>query len=110
MSDGTLGHSIGTAMPNTGSAWNGTVFSFPSRAAVIIARVYFNFIRFPMPYGPPVQPVLIIHTFTLCSCILSPSILAYLPGCSGRKGAPKQALNVGLGSVTPASVPATFAV
>jgi len=31
-------------------------------------------------------------------------------GCSGRNGAPKQAENVVCGSVTPRSVPATFAV
>ena len=33
-------------------------------AALIIFRVYFSSILCPMPYGPPVQPVLISHTFT----------------------------------------------
>src|SRR4051812_48396528 len=37
-------------------------------------------------------------------------MLAYRPGASGRNGAPKQVLNVAFGSVTPFSVPATFAV
>ena len=50
------------------------------------------------------------HTFTLCSCILSPNISAYLVGCKGMNGAPKQAEKVVCGSVIPASVPATFAV
>ena len=54
--------------------------------------------------------MLISHTFTWCLSIFSPSILAYCPGCKGRNGAPKQALKVGLGSVTPSSVPATLAV
>ena len=40
----------------------------------------------------------------------SPSCLAYTFGFSGRNGAPKQVLNVALGSVTPFSVPATLAV
>ena len=31
-----------------------------------------------------------------------------MPGCKGKNGAPKHALNVGLGSVIPASVPATL--
>ena len=39
-----------------------------------------------------------------------PNKAAYLPGCSGKKGAPKQALKVAFGSVTPASVPAIFAI
>ena len=36
-------------------------------------------------------------------------VMVMLAG-SGMNGAPKQALNVALGSVTPRSVPATFAV
>ena len=40
----------------------------------------------------------------------SPSRFAYTEGGCGRNGAPKQAENVGCGSVTPISVPASFAV
>ena len=66
--------------------------------------------RAPVPYGPPVHPVLTSHTRAWCRAIFSPSIAAYRPGGSGRNGAPKHALKVALGSVTPFSVPATLAV
>src|SRR5689334_25156861 len=66
--------------------------------------------RLPTPYGPPVHPVFTNHTRDWCRAIFSPSILAYRLGGSGRKGAPKHVLNVAFGSVTPFSVPATFAV
>ena len=67
-------------------------------------------IRLPTPKEPPVHPVFTSHTRAWCRAILSPSIRAYRLGCSGRNGAPKQVLNVAFGSVTPFSVPATFAV
>ena len=35
---------------------------------------------------------------------------AYSPGWRGRNGAPKQAENVAVGSLTPTSVPASLAV
>ena len=38
------------------------------------------------------------------------SIAAYTPGWRGMNGAPKQALNVAFGSLTPTSVPASLAV
>ena len=38
------------------------------------------------------------------------SIAAYSPGWRGMNGAPKQAENVAFGSLTPTSVPASFAV
>jgi len=44
------------------------------------------------------------------SFILSANILAYNPGCNGKKASPKQAENVGSGSTIPYSVPATLAV
>ena len=40
----------------------------------------------------------------------SASSSAYFVGCHTMNGAPKQAENVASGSVTPISVPATFAV
>ena len=69
-----------------------------------------SFIRVPTPGGPPVQPVFTSHTGTLCRSNRSPSKSAYRFGGSGRNGAAKQVLNVASGSVTPPSVPATFAV
>ena len=75
-----------------------------------IARVWAIFMRWPTPYGPPLQPVLTSHTATSWRAIRSPSSLAYTVGESAMKGAPKQALNVAWGSVTPFSVPATLAV
>src|SRR5712691_7056847 len=90
--------------------WYFTWSSCPLSAAVIIARVYAIFMREPTPYAPPVQPVFTSHTRAWCFAIRSPSILAYTFGLSGRNGAPKHVLKVAFGSVTPFSVPATFAV
>src|SRR5690625_1406796 len=98
--------SAGIYKPKMSSTTVSTLLSSPSRAAVIIARVYANFIRSPTPYGPPVQPVLTRKTFALNWSIFSPSISAYLSGESGKNGDPKQAENAGSGSVTPRSVPA----
>ena len=50
------------------------------------------------------------QTFALCLRSLSASSSAYLAGCQTRNGAPKHGENVASGSVTPISVPATFAV
>src|SRR6266850_7006958 len=75
-----------------------------------MARLWPIFIRRPTPNGPPVQPVFTSQTRAWCCAILSPSIVAYRLGGSGRNGEPKQVLNVAFGSVTPFSVPATFAV
>src|SRR5690606_2873097 len=75
-----------------------------------MALVYFNFTLDPIPKGPPVQPVLISHTFTSCSSIFLPKRVAYRVGCKGRNASPKQAEKVACGSSIPTSVPATFAV
>ena len=75
-----------------------------------IARVYLSFMRSPMPYGPPVQPVFTSHTREPCFVSFSPRSREYVSGGSGRNGAPKHTENVASGSVTPRSVPATFAV
>src|SRR5512143_1528404 len=66
--------------------------------------------RDPTPYGPPVPPVFTSHTAAWCLAIFSPRAFEYTVGCRGRNGAPKQVLKVAFGSVTPFSVPATFAV
>ena len=46
----------------------------------------------------------------VCVAIFSPRSLAYTLGESDMNGAPKHALKVAFGSVTPFSVPATLAV
>ena len=68
------------------------------------------FIRSPVPYGPPVQPVFTSQARTPYAARRSASIAAYSPGWRGMNGAPKQAENVACGSLTPISVPASFAV
>src|SRR5215472_8756235 len=78
--------------------------------ASMMARVYLRLIRLPALYPPPVQPVLTSHTRDWCFLIFSASSSAYLFGCHTRNGPPKQGENVACGSVTPISVPATFAV
>ena len=88
-----------------------TLSSLPSIAASTMARVNLRFIRWPAPNAPPTQPVFTRKHLTLCSRILSPSILAYTSGDLGRKGAPKHELNVAEGSLpNPRSVPANLAV
>ena len=88
----------------------GAASSTPDSAAAIIARVWPRRMRWPTPAGPPVQPVFTSHTLEPWPRRRSPSNSAYRPGGSGMKGEPKQAENVACGSVTPRSVPATFAV
>src|SRR5215213_3487162 len=107
---GIPGADRGTAKPNTGSTSIATSSREPSRMAATAARVRPIGIRFPVPYGPPVQPVLTSQTCDPCRSNRSPNRLAYRIGGSGRNGAPKHAENVALGVVTPRSVPATFAV
>ena len=97
-------------MPKTGSAAYAAPSSAPDSAAATIARVWASFIRVPVPYGPPVHPVLTSQTRASCFEIRSPSMRAYTPGWRGRNGAPKHAEKVACGSVTPRSVPATLAV
>ena len=60
--------------------------------------------------APPPQPVFTSQTRALCCFIFAASSSAYLLGCQTRNGPPKQGENVACGSVTPISVPATFAV
>src|SRR5688572_16680788 len=107
---GTSVTSDGIAKPNTGSSSVLTLSSAPPSAAATIFLVCDSFMRLPVPYAPPLQPVLISHTFDLCSWSKLPSISAYLVGCHTRNTAPKHALKVACGSVTPRSVPATLAV
>ncbi len=69
------------------------------------------FIRSPVPYGPPVQPVFTSQTVASCAARRSVSIAAYSPGWRGMNGAPKQAENVALTAPSrPTSVPASLAV
>ena len=77
---------------------------------VDVSNVTLIGIRCPTPYGPPVHPVLSSQTFALYFLIRSASISAYSLGRRGRNGPPKHGLKFGCGSVTPASVPASFDV
>src|ERR1043165_1359933 len=76
----------------------------------IIERVCLRLMRLPLPYAPPAQPVFTSQTRALCFFIFAASNSAYLLGCQTRNGPPKHGENVACGSVTPTSVPATFAV
>ena len=109
-SDGTPGTDAGTSTLKIGSVRVGTPSSRPLRAARTIRRVWSMFIRSPVPYGPPVQPVLTSQTGTSHLASRSISMAAYSPGWRGMNGAPKQAENVAFGSWIPISVPASFAV
>ena len=73
-------------------------------------RVWLMFIRSPVPYGPPVQPVFTSQTGTWYWSSRSPSMAAYSCGWRGRNGAPKPAEKVAFGSLMPTSVPASLAV
>ena len=110
ISDGTPGHAVGIWKLKIGNVSNVTFSKSPFSASVISARVYFKLIRLPMPYTPPVIPVLINQTFAPLSFNFLPNISAYFVGCNGKNAAPKQAEKVVCGSVTPASVPATLDV
>src|SRR3954451_15460556 len=75
-----------------------------------MARVCASLMRLPVPNAPPLHPVLTSQTRDLCFLIFSASSSAYLLGCQTRNGPPKHGENVADGSLTPTSVPATFAV
>ena len=59
-----LSHDFGTWKPKTGSTAYSTLSSSPLSAAFSNARVYLMLMRLPMPYGPPIQPVLTSQQFT----------------------------------------------
>src|SRR5690606_30776310 len=109
-SGGQPGTSLGIATPNTGSSWVGMSLSVPEWIASTMARVCGSFIRLPIPYGPPDQPVLTSQTCAPCFWIFCDSSSAYLVGCQTRNGPPKQGEKVACGSFTSTSVPATLAV
>src|SRR4029077_13371948 len=102
---------VGTAKPKYLSVRKSALRSEPFRAAVNNARVTLIGMRRPVPYLPPVQPVLTSQQSTPCRAIRSRSRLPYTEGSRGRNGEPKQVENSGCGSFpSPRSVPATFAV
>src|SRR5579872_2377494 len=75
MSLGTPGRAVGTAKPKYLSVRNSTLRKEPSSAAVSSARVTLIGIREPMPYLPPVHPVLTSQQSTLCLAISARSML-----------------------------------
>ena len=78
----------------------------PFKIASIIPRVSLIEIRFPVPF----HPVFTRYAFAPFDSIFFTSYSAYFVGCSSRNACPKQAESVGVGSVIPRSVPASFAV
>src|SRR6187455_3637585 len=100
MSAGTPGTSAGTSSPKIGSLVYFTLSSFPSSAAFTIAREYAILTRDPVPYPPPLQPVLMSQHVALCLRTLAERRSAYCTGGSGRKGAPKHVEKVAEGSFT----------
>jgi hypothetical protein len=77
---------------------------------VIIARVNAIFMRRPVPYGPPLQPVFTSQTRASCRAILLAQHLRVAAGRAAAERRAEQVLNVAFGSVTPFSVPATSPV
>ena len=71
-----FGADRGMAKPTTGSMSIGTSSSEPSRIAATAARVRPIGIRSPVPYGPPVQPVLTSQTSDPYRSNRSPNRLA----------------------------------
>src|SRR6201996_5333862 len=107
----TPGSEGGTAKPKNFSVGKSALRREPFSAAVNSARVTLIGIRRPVPYLPPVQPVLTSQQSTSCLAIRSRSRLPYTEGSRGRNGEPKQGENSGSGSFpSPRSVPATLAV
>ncbi len=78
----------------------------PFRIASMIPRVSLMEIRLPVPF----HPVFNRYAFAPLFSIFLTSSSAYFVGCSSRNAWPKQAENVGVGSVIPRSVPASLAV
>jgi hypothetical protein len=107
---GTPRTAVGICNPKIGCVTNFAERSDPSKIAVTNALVYANLNLDPVPYGPPVHPVFNNQTSDLCVAIRSRSISAYRIGGRGMNGPPKHAEKFGIGSVTPASVPASFHV
>merc|ERR1719510_2855640 len=104
---------FGTFKPKMGissHSVSGSDARVPSWMASMSCLVYFRLQRSPTPYGPPTQPVFTRYAEAPTLSSLAANISAYTYGCQTRNGAPKQAENVAWGSVTPSSVPATFAV
>ena len=79
--------------------------------AAIIARVVGMLKRLPVPYEPPVQPVLTRYTLLPKASIRFINNCAYTPAGRGKKGAPKQVENVErIAALEPISVDPTSAV
>src|SRR5262249_55140790 len=110
ISAGTPGQEATTSKPKTGSRRVRPPARLPLWIASTMARVWTSLIRLPVPCAPPLQPVFTSPTRALCCFILAARSSAYLLGCHTRNGPPKQGENVAEGSLTPTSVPATFAV
>ena len=72
----------------------------------MIPRVSLIEIRLPVPFHPVFTRYALAPLFS----IFLTNSSAYFVGCNSKNACPKQAENVGVGSVIPRSVPASFAV
>ena len=61
--DGISSQLFGILKPKIGSMWNSLLAKPPLSAVLSRVRVYAMLIRFPTPYGPPVQPVFTSQQF-----------------------------------------------
>ena len=102
----TPGSSVGTSKLKYGMVFVGAFLIAPFRIASMIPRVSLMEIRLPVPF----HPVFTRYAFAPLFSIFLTSSSAYFVGCSSRNAWPKQAENVGVGSVIPRSVPASLAV
>jgi hypothetical protein len=110
ISSGTFGSETGIWRLKTGKLVNSALAKLPSWMASMMARVYLSGHRLPVPYLPPVHPVLMSQQLACVSSIFWANMLAYLEGLQTMKGWPKQVEKVGDGSVTPSSVPGVLDV
>ena len=78
----------------------------PFKIASMIPRVSLIVIRLPVPF----HPVFTRYAFAPLAFIFLTSSSPYFVGCNSKNACPKHAENVGVGSVIPRSVPASFAV
>ena len=102
----TFGSSVGISKSKYGITFVGALSISPFKILSIIPRVSLIEIRLPVPFQPVETKYALAPTFY----IFFNNSSAYFTGCKLKNGPPKQAENVGVGSVIPLSVPASLAV
>src|ERR1700753_411523 len=79
-SDGTPSSPVGIERLKVPKFSYSALASSPEWMASMMRRVYLSGHREPVPYLPPVQPVLTSQQSTWCLAMRSANISAYLPG------------------------------